>query len=137
MATTDSRADVLVLSSAIGSGHMRASAALALGVSLTDPSRTCSIVDFPHEVSPAIEDLLRRSYLESLKLMPDLYGKLYRMSELRATQQSTPSRANELYERLQQFSEQWIARQDPGQGTAQGARPQWRNALAMRTLDRL
>ena len=139
MATTDSRADILVLSSAIGSGHMRASAALALGVSLTDPARTCSIVDFPHEVSPAIEDLLRRTYLESLKLMPDLYGKLYRMSELRATQQSTPSRATELYERLQQFSEQWVARQDPprAQGAPQGARPQWRDALAMRTLDRL
>lgn len=118
---------------------MRASAALALGVSLTDPARTCSIVDFPHEVSPAIEDLLRRSYLESLKLMPDLYGKLYRMSELRATQQSTPRRATELYERLQQFSEQWVARQDPARagGAAQGPRPQWRDGLAMRTLDGL
>ena len=86
---------------------MRASAALALGVG------TCSIVDFPHEVSPAVEDLIRRTYLESLKLMPDLYGKLYRMSEARATQQSTPSRTSELYERWQQFSEQWAATYDP------------------------
>ncbi|MBA2534190.1 MAG: hypothetical protein H0V21_04215 [Rubrobacter sp.] len=137
---TSSKADILVLSSAIGSGHMRASAALALGVSLSDPARTCSIVDFPHEVSPAIEDLLRRSYLESLKLMPDLYGKLYRMSELRATQQGTPSRATELYERLQQFSELWATKQDPArtEGTVPDPpRPQWREGLAMRTLDRL
>src|ERR687889_681948 len=112
MATTTSRADILVLSSAIGSGHMRASAALALGVGLVDPNRTCSIVDFPHEVSPAVEDLIRRTYLESLKLMPDLYGKLYRMSEMRPTQQDTPSRTTELYERWQQFSETWVARQD-------------------------
>jgi processive 1,2-diacylglycerol beta-glucosyltransferase len=120
-----------VLSSAIGSGHMRASAALALGVGLTDPNRTCSIVDFPHEVSPAVEDLIRRTYLESLKLMPDLYGKLYRMSEIRATQQSTPSRTSELYERLQQFSEPWAARHDSG------PRHQRRENAAMRTLDRL
>jgi processive 1,2-diacylglycerol beta-glucosyltransferase len=114
---------------------MRASAALALGVALCDPDRTCSIVDFPHEVSPAVEDLLRRTYLESLKLMPDLYGKLYRMSESRATQQSAPSRASELYERLQQVSELWAAR---NQGAVPGEpRHQRREGLALRTLDRL
>jgi processive 1,2-diacylglycerol beta-glucosyltransferase len=129
VATSDSRADILVLSSAIGSGHMRASAALALGLASVDPERTCSIVDFPHEVSPAVEDLIRRSYLESLKLMPNLYGKLYRMSEMRATQQGS-SRTSELYERWQQFSEQWAARNDPKQSLR-------RDRLAMRTLDRL
>ena len=118
---------------------MRASAALALGVAEVDPDRTCSIVDFPHEVSPAVEDLIRRTYLESLKLMPDLYGKLYRMSETRATQEGTPSRTTELYERWQHFSEQWAARHDPEHpgGTAPGPRPQIRDRLAMRTLDRL
>jgi processive 1,2-diacylglycerol beta-glucosyltransferase len=118
---------------------MRASAALALGVASVDPNRTCSIVDFPHEVSPAVEDLIRRTYLQSLKLMPDLYGKLYRMSEMRTTQQGTSSRTSELYERWQQFSEQWAARNDPEQpeGGSPGSRPQRRDRLAMRTLDRL
>ncbi len=115
---------------------MRASAALALGVGLCDPNRTCSIVDFPHEVSPAVEDLIRRMYLESLKLMPNLYGKLYRMSEIRATQQGAPSRASELYERLQQFSEQWASRHEP-QGSLHEPRPRRRDGSAMRTLDRL
>jgi processive 1,2-diacylglycerol beta-glucosyltransferase len=139
MATSTSQADILVLSSAIGSGHMRASAALAQGVGLVDPDRTCSIVDFPHEVSPAVEDLIRRTYLESLKLMPDLYGKLYRMSEARTTQQETPSRATELYERWQQFTDQWAAGQDPAQNEAAptGTRPQRRDWLAIRALDRL
>jgi processive 1,2-diacylglycerol beta-glucosyltransferase len=128
-----------VLSSAIGSGHMRASAALALGIGLVDPDKTCSIVDFPHQVSPAVEDLIRRTYLESLKLMPDLYGKLYRMSETRVTQQSVPSRASELYERLQQFSETWVARTEGSQpeGAPPEARYQRRESVAMRTLDRL
>ena len=118
---------------------MRASAALALGVASVDPNRTCSIVDFPHEVSPAVEELIHRTYLESLKLMPDLYGKLYRMSEMRATQQSTPSRTSELYDRWQQFSEQWAARHDPQhpEGGSPEPRPQRRDRLAMKTLDRL
>jgi processive 1,2-diacylglycerol beta-glucosyltransferase len=76
----EQKADVLILSSAIGSGHMRASAAISRGVTLLDPERTCSIVDFPHEVSPGIEHLLRRAYLEALKLWPEAYGRLYRSS---------------------------------------------------------
>lgn len=80
VAAEEQRADVLILSSAIGSGHMRASAAISRGVTLLDPERACSIVDFPHEVSPGIEQLLRRAYLEALKLWPDAYGRLYRSS---------------------------------------------------------
>ena len=59
---------------------MRASAALVRGVDLLDPERTCSIVDFPHEVSPGVERLLRDAYLEALKLWPAAYGKLYQSS---------------------------------------------------------
>src|SRR5215203_782950 len=139
VATPAPAADILVLSSSIGSGHMRASAALAKGVAECDPNLRCSIVDFPHEVSPAVEDLIRRTYLESLKLMPDLYDKLYRMSETRVTQQSVPSRASELYEKLQQFSETWVARTEGSQpeGAPPEARYQRRESVAMRTLDRL
>src|SRR5215218_2952438 len=80
MASTDNKADVLILSSAIGSGHMRASAAVVRGMELLDPEKTCSIVDFPHEVSPDVESLLRDVYLQSLKLWPTAYGRLYQSS---------------------------------------------------------
>ena len=80
MASQENHADVLILSSAIGSGHMRASAAVVRGVALLDPEKTCSIVDFPHEVSPDIERLLRDVYLQSLKLWPTAYGRLYQSS---------------------------------------------------------
>ena len=73
-------ADILILSSAIGSGHMRASAAVVRGIALLDSERTCSIIDFPHKVSPGIEHLLRSAYLESLKLWPTAYGRIYRYS---------------------------------------------------------
>ena len=81
MTSTENGADILILSSAIGSGHMRASAALVRGVALLDPARTCSIVDFPHLVSPGIEQLLRSAYLGSLKLWPEAYSMIYRSSE--------------------------------------------------------
>ena len=59
---------------------MRASAAVVRGVGLLDPEKRCSIVDFPHEVSPAVERLLRDAYLQALKLWPTAYGKLYQSS---------------------------------------------------------
>jgi processive 1,2-diacylglycerol beta-glucosyltransferase len=80
MTSNEHSADVLILSSAIGSGHMRASAAVVRGVGLLDPEKRCSIVDFPHEVSPAVERLLRDAYLQALKLWPTAYGKLYQSS---------------------------------------------------------
>src|ERR687897_1037763 len=80
MTSHENNADILILSSAIGSGHMRASAAVVRGVGLLDPEKRCSIVDFPHEVSPAVERLLRDAYLQALKLWPTAYGKLYQSS---------------------------------------------------------
>src|SRR4051812_27796049 len=107
------KADVLILSSAIGSGHMRASAALTEGIKLLAPKLECLTVDFPREVSPAIEALLRRAYLESLKLMPDVYGRIYRVSELRASERGTMRWTSDVYERISQISELWTGRYSP------------------------
>jgi processive 1,2-diacylglycerol beta-glucosyltransferase len=107
---TAQKADILILSSTIGSGHMRASAALTQGVKLLAPELDCLTVDFPREVSPTTEALLRQAYLESLKLMPDVYGRVYRMAETRASKQSTIHRASDVYERLAQISDLWATR---------------------------
>ena len=104
------RADVLILSSTIGSGHMRASAALTAGVKLLEPEQECLTVDFPREVSPAMEAVLRRAYLESLKLMPTAYGRIYRISEVGTAQYPTTRWASDAYERMSQISELWAAR---------------------------
>jgi processive 1,2-diacylglycerol beta-glucosyltransferase len=89
---------------------MRASAALTQGVKLLAPELDCLTVDFPREVSPTTEALLRQAYLESLKLMPDVYGRVYRMAETRASKQSTIHRASDVYERLAQISDLWATR---------------------------
>ena len=90
MTSNENNADILILSSAIGSGHMRASAAVVRGVDLLDPEKRCRVVDFPHEVSPGVERLLRDAYLQALKLWPTAYGRLYQSS---GTGQQGASRA--------------------------------------------
>ena len=101
--------DILILSCSIGSGHMRASAAIEQGVRLLDPGRECLIVDFPREVSPKVEALLHKVYLDSLKLMPAAYGRIYRLSELQAARTGTSNRITDASERLQRLSELWDA----------------------------
>jgi processive 1,2-diacylglycerol beta-glucosyltransferase len=134
------RADILILSSAIGSGHMRASAALSKGVKLIEPRRECLTVDFPREVSPAMEAILRHAYLESLKLMPDLYGRIYRMPELQATQDGMLRQTSEVYERVQRTLDLWITRHydpmHPDSGYTE-ARRQRQQGVGRRTLEGL
>jgi processive 1,2-diacylglycerol beta-glucosyltransferase len=136
---TTRRSDVLILSSAIGSGHMRASAALTKGIKLLGPELECLTVDFPREVSPAMEALLRKAYLESLKLMPTVYGRIYRISELQAPQQETTRWASDTYERMSQISELWASRHGltyPGGGQQEALRNTSRRS-GLNTLDRL
>lgn len=101
---------------------MRASAALTRGIELLEPERECLTVDFPREVSPAMEALLRRAYLESLKLMPAAYGRIYRMSELRPVQHGTARWASDAYERMSQISELWATRYATAYG--EGGQPE-------------
>ena len=133
------KADVLILSSAIGSGHMRASAALTKGVELLAPELECLTVDFPREVSPTMEALLRQAYLESLKLMPDVYGKIYRTSEIRASKQGTIRRASDVYERIARISELWAARYAGShqEGDHPDIHSRHPSRSALRTLERL
>lgn len=88
-----------MLSCSIGSGHMRASAALEKGIGRLDPDRVCHIVDFPRAVSPTVAALLRKVYLDSLKLMPAAYGRIYRMSELQAARTGTSNRLSDFQNR--------------------------------------
>ena len=131
------RADILMLSCSIGSGHMRASAAVEKGVNLLDPGRKCLILDFPKEVSPPIEALLHKVYLDSLKLMPAAYGRIYRMSELQAARAGTNNRITDAYERLQRISELWDAGYDAFTPENASTDRIQNRRLPLRTLGRL
>lgn len=126
-----------MLSCSIGSGHMRASAALEKGVQRLDSSRECLIVDFPREVSPTIEALLRKVYMDSLKLMPAAYGRIYRMSELQAARTGTSNRISDVYDRLQHISELWAAGYESFSPERLTLRNIQARSLPLRTLERL
>ncbi len=59
---------------------MRASAALVKAFGSLRPELQSLTVDFPREVSPTLERVIRRAYLEALKIWPAAYGRLYRTS---------------------------------------------------------
>ena len=86
-----------------------------------------------------MEALLRKAYLESLKLMPAAYGRIYRLSELQAPQQETTRWASDTYERMSQISELWASRHGPtyvGGGEPEALRRTSRTS-GLNTLDRL
>src|SRR5829696_1342754 len=117
---------------------MRASAAFIRGVGLLDPERECRIVDFPKEVSPAVEALLHKAYLDSLNLMPAAYGRMYRMSELRAARYGTSHRVSDAYERLHRISELLAAGYDvTGSEAPPVPRGPRKRSAALRTVERL
>jgi processive 1,2-diacylglycerol beta-glucosyltransferase len=118
---------------------MRASAALTQGVKLLAPEMDCLTVDFPREVSPTTEALLRQAYLESLKLMPDVYGRIYRMAENRAPRQGTINRTSDVYERFARISELWATRYagTHREGDPQDSHSHLPRGSGLRTLGRL
>ena len=116
---------------------MRASAAFAKGVGLVDPGRRCRIVDFPSEVSPTLEALLRKAYLDCLKLMPAAYGRIYRLSEQQAAL-SGVGRLSDAHERLHRISELWAAGFEPMNTEPRPpAQPPRSIGVPLRTLGRL
>ncbi len=127
----------MMLSCSIGSGHMRASAALEKGVRRLDPSRESQIVDFPKEVSPTVEALLLKVYLDSLKLMPAAYGRIYRMSELQAARTGTSNRISDVYDRLQHISELWATGYESFSPERLPLRSSQTRSPPLRTLERL
>lgn len=117
---------------------MRASAAFTKAAGLLDPKRECLIVDFPSEVSPTLEALLRTAYLDSLKLMPAAYGRVYRISEQQAAIPGVGRRFSDAHERLHRFSELWAAGYDPADPEPRSApRVGQRRGVPLRTLERL
>lgn len=72
---------VLFLSVATGDGHIRAAAALKEYLEANYPGCTVLTVDALKYVSAVADRLVVKSYLNMLNIKPEMYGKLYRLSE--------------------------------------------------------
>lgn len=68
---------VLILSASIGSGHMQAAEAIA------EEFSDSVIVDFMDKNISTMNWLFKKIYLSALKLIPDLYDRIYRIAGVR------------------------------------------------------
>ncbi|HBC95189.1 MAG TPA: UDP-N-acetylglucosamine--LPS N-acetylglucosamine transferase [Clostridium sp.] len=72
---------VLILSISAGGGHGTAAEALKDYIVLRAPQSEIQIIDTLKYINPIIDKVVIGGYLKSLKVYPDLYGKLYTYSE--------------------------------------------------------
>ena len=75
--------DVLFLSISMGAGHLRAAHALSEYVLYRHPKARTLVVDTFKYINPITHKLVVDGYLSTIKINPDIYGMLYRLSECR------------------------------------------------------
>lgn len=73
--------DVLFLSVSIGAGHLKAAEAIKEGIEQQYPNARTLIIDTLKYINPVVDKLIVGGYINTLKSTPQIYGKLYDMSE--------------------------------------------------------
>ena len=73
--------DVLFLSVSAGGGHLKAAEAIKEKIEQVYPGSRTMIVDVFRHLNPVVDKLIIGSYLSTLKKTPNIYGKLYEISE--------------------------------------------------------
>jgi processive 1,2-diacylglycerol beta-glucosyltransferase len=72
---------VLILSSGLGSGHVRAAQAIAAALKHLAPDAIVRELDFWSLMNPGVADAIKDSYLELVLGHPDLYARIHRLDE--------------------------------------------------------
>lgn len=72
---------VLILSVSVGTGHMRTAEAIKKACGALAPEAEVVILDTFRYANPFLEKVVLGTYMEMLRMTPDLYGYLYRKAE--------------------------------------------------------
>lgn len=72
---------VLLLTSGLGSGHVRAAKAIEEAWRAADPRVTVHTLDFWSLMDPGVSDVLQQSYLRLVGEHPGLYDRVYRLDQ--------------------------------------------------------
>jgi processive 1,2-diacylglycerol beta-glucosyltransferase len=72
---------VLILSVSVGAGHMRTADAIKKACCALNPEAEVVILDTFRYANPFLEKIIIGTYMEMLKMTPDVYGYLYRQAE--------------------------------------------------------
>jgi UDP-N-acetylglucosamine:LPS N-acetylglucosamine transferase len=72
---------VLLLTSGLGSGHVRAAQAIEAAWRAADPQATLRTIDFWSLMDPGVADAIQQGYLRLAGAYPDLYDRVYRLDQ--------------------------------------------------------
>lgn len=89
--------NVLILSVAAGGGHIHAAEAIKKYILLNDSKSNVQLVDTLKYINPLIDKVVIGSYLQTIKITPSLFGKLYTLSETDDGLATVSNKVNELF----------------------------------------
>ena len=72
---------ILLLTSSLGCGHLRAAEAIAAGIRSIMPAAEIEQLDFWSLMNPGVAAILQEKYLELVLENPELYARLHRLDE--------------------------------------------------------
>lgn len=87
---------VLILSISAGGGHIRAAEAVKSYTLMNCPNAHIKIIDTFKYINPVLDKVVIGSYLNSIKLSPSIFGKLYKFSERDDNLISFTNKVNEI-----------------------------------------
>lgn len=73
--------DTLILSVSAGGGHVHAAEAIKEYILINDKNSKVKIIDTLKYINPLIDKMVIGSYLKTIKVSPNLFGKLYNYAE--------------------------------------------------------
>lgn len=86
----------LILSVSAGGGHMQASLALKNYIMQFEPTSDIEVLDTIKYINPLLDKLIIGSYLQTVKITPSIFGKLYKFTEKDEGLSSVTNKFNEI-----------------------------------------
>lgn len=70
-----------ILTASIGTGHSQAARAIAEAIKESHPEDSVRVLDFVSQSSLSVDQIIKKTYLEMIKVLPDMYDLLYSNSQ--------------------------------------------------------
>lgn len=70
-----------ILTASIGTGHSQAARAIAESIKEMHPEDSVRVLDFVSRDVLSVDQIIKRTYLQMIRLIPDIYDNLYSNSQ--------------------------------------------------------
>lgn len=75
-----------ILTASIGTGHSQAARAIAESIKEMHPEDSVRVLDFVSRDVLSVDQIIKRTYLQMIRLIPDIYDSLYSNSQRAASE---------------------------------------------------